>query len=282
MHYIFIGSTGNVGSSLLREFDKAGMSYSTLTRREIEDDTFEWVPRATALSTSCVIVNCVAFMSVDLCQQNQKTSELVNLVFAQNLALKLKNSANAKLVHLSTDFVFSGMNRSTPYTNDEKTNPINVYGVHKADSEKVVREILGNRVRVIRISSFVGRSARATTFLDKIEMAIKRKENIEIVDDLTISISTAGLLASQIARCFQSDQQIQHAVHSGQTSWFELAQEYARINSIDFSLFPISVDSLQLPAPRPRYSVLSPSPVFSGSINTNWKDGLRSTYSDMT
>lgn len=277
-HYIVIGSTGNVGSSLLKEFKKAKITFSTLTRHEIDDKTFDWVDRVATLSNKCVIINCVAFMSVDLCEQHPRKSENINLFFAEMLASKIKKFPNIKLVHLSTDFVFNGRNRSVPYENHEETSPINLYGVHKAASENAVKEILGKRVRVIRISSFVGRSTRATTFLDKLELAIKNNEVIKIVDDLTISISTAGLLASQIIQCFKSDELIQHAVHSGQTSWFELAQEYAKLKSLRYSFFPINIDSLSLPAPRPMYSVLSPSLLFSKSIVTNWQDGLRSTY----
>ena len=274
MKYAVLGPNGNVGSSLLREFKKRGIECLPIEREIISDHSMfrliEWSNR----NKPDFFINCIAYMSVDLCELNPESSEKTNAQFVETLARFVQTSTESRLIHLSSDFVFGGHDRSSPYLPNDSTNPVNIYGHHKVFAEKSVLSILGSRARVVRLSSFVGKSDKKMTFLDKIEKQSLTSKHVRVVDDLTISITTDRVLCDSILNTFACDDLIQHSTCSGQTNWFELAKEFVNVSGLDIDVVPIKTRNLNLPAVRPEYSVLNPTS-YPGIISVAWQESLR-------
>ena len=274
MKYAVLGPNGNVGSSLLREFKKRGIECLPIEREIISDHSMfrliEWSNR----NKPDFFINCIAYMSVDLCELNPESSEKTNAQFVETLARFVQTSTESRLIHLSSDFVFGGHDRSSPYLPNDSTNPVNIYGHHKVFAEKSVLSILGSRARVVRLSSFVGKSDKKMTFLDKIEKQSLTSKHVRVVDDLTISITTDRVLCDSILNTFACDELIQHSTCSGQTNWFELAKEFVNVSGLDIDVVPIKTRNLNLPAVRPEYSVLNPTS-YPGIISVAWQESLR-------
>ncbi len=273
MKYAVLGSTGNVGSSLLREFKKREIECLPIEREIVSDHSMfrliEWSNR----NKPDFFINCVAYMSVDLCELNPELSEKTNAHFVETLARFVQTATESRLIHLSSDFVFGGHDRSSPYLPYDATNPVNIYGHHKVFAENSVLSILGSQARVVRLSSFVGKSDKKMTFLDKIEKQSLTSNLVRVVDDLTISITTDKVLCDSILNTFASDDLIQHSTCSGQTNWFELAKEYVNISGLDIDVVPTKTRNLNLPAVRPEYSVLEPTN-YPGIVSASWQESL--------
>lgn len=281
MKYAVLGSNGNVGSALLREFKKRGIECLPIEREIISDPSMfrfiEWSNR----NKPDLFINCIAYMSVDLCELNPESSEKTNAQFVETLARFIQTSTESRLIHLSSDFVFGGHDRATPYLPNDPTNPVNIYGHHKVFAENSVLSILGSRARVVRLSSFVGKSDKKMTFLDKIEKQSLTSKRVRVVDDLTISITTDKVLCESILKAFTSEDLIQHATCYGQTNWFELAKEFVNVSGLEIDVVPIKTRNLNLPAVRPEYSVLNPTS-YPGIVSVAWQESLRDVYQRST
>jgi dTDP-4-dehydrorhamnose reductase len=277
MKYAILGSNGNVGSSILREFKRYGIECLQIERETISDQSmvslFEWCNE----NKPDYFINCIAYMSVDLCELNPELSEQTNAKFVDTLARFIQTSTESRLIHLSSDFVFGGHDKSTPYLPNDSTSPVNIYGHHKVLGENSVLSILGSRARVVRLSSFVGNSDKKMTFLDKIQKQSLASKELRVVDDLIISITTDRVLCQSVLDAFDSDDLIQHAACHGQTSWFDLAKEFVNLSGLDIDVVPIKTRSLNLPAVRPKYSVLNPTS-YSGKVSVSWQESLNDVY----
>ncbi len=274
MKFIVLGPTGNVGSSLIKQLAIIGAPHVAIKRNLIEDHTFDSLSKSIEVCENDVFVNCVAYMSADQCEINPLKSKETNVDFVEKLVFYIANFTNSKLIHLSTDFVFSGIHQNSPYLPSDNLRPLNTYGIHKAESEEIVLRYLGNRARIIRISSYVGNSIRQSTFLDKVESGFKSGHKLRITNDLTISVSSDLRLAQSINQAFSIEDLVQHSSYSGETSWSNLAHEFFKLMSYESNIVPIGIADLNLPAHRPIYSVLMPTSYPNESSIPTWKEGL--------
>jgi len=182
------------------------------------------------------------------------------------------------MIQISTDFVFDGQNVSTPYNPNAVTKPVNIYGVHKTNAEDRVISILSQRVRVVRISAFTGRTSSENTFVEKIWRQSLSTKTIKVIEDLRFSVSTSALLASDIQHVFSVNNLIQHSVNLNECSWYELAKEFLTIKNIPSKLLPVSAKSLNLAAIRPKYSVLQSTSFNKNKILLDWREAIQRAF----
>jgi dTDP-4-dehydrorhamnose reductase len=276
--FVILGSTGNVGSALDREFSEQNLSFRKVNRELLDGVNLQKFKKKFYGANNLTFINCVGFKPVDSCELEPEKSKYANYLFPIEIAEFIKNFTDSKMIQISTDFVFNGQNVSTPYNPNAVTKPVNIYGVHKANAEDRVISILSQRVRVVRISAFTGRTASQNTFVEKIWRQSLSTEIIKVIEDLRFSVSTSALLASDIQQVFSVNNLIQHSVNLNECSWYELAKEFFTAKSIHSKLVPVSVKSLNLAAIRPKYSVLESTSFNKNKILLDWKEAIQRAF----
>jgi dTDP-4-dehydrorhamnose reductase len=271
-NYLIFGSNGALGQNLTFRLSKRG-NVVAISRADLDVMNKQKLREFLSLHEDFIVINCIAFMPADKCETMPQESKSINLDFVRNLAEVISISRSQKLIHFSSDFIFDG-ETNFPYKEDGIPKPLNVYGYHKHESEKVVLEILGDRCRVLRISSLVASTTQKKTFIEKIIINGREQKELSLVSDLVISISTADLVALTIENAFRIQKEILHAVHVGQTSWHELAQCAFSFLGITTKTIPVVAATFGSPAKRPIYSALAPSVEVTDLDPRTWKEAL--------
>jgi dTDP-4-dehydrorhamnose reductase len=199
------------------------------------------------------IVHLAAYTDVDGCETAKSKAYSVNVQGTWAVVLGAKE-AETPLLHLSTDYVFDG-EKGSPYLEDDKTNPINYYGLTKVHSEQLVRSKLKDFF-IIRTSWLFGKSGK--NFVQTILNTAQEKDNIEVVNDQFGSPTYSVDLVQAIYKVIQSDHfGIYHITNSGVCSWFEFATEIIKQAALKNKVIPISSEQLQRGAKRPKFSALN-------------------------
>jgi dTDP-4-dehydrorhamnose reductase len=204
-----------------------------------------------------VIINCAAWTDVDGAETNELEASRVNGYGAENLALAAKN-CGAKLIHVSTDYVFSGEGK-TPWQVDDRINPQSVYGRTKADGEERALRTYPEHSTIVRTAwlySPWGKNFAKTMT----RLAINGDGVVRVVSDQIGQPTSAMDLAKQLVDFGLSNSPAgtYHGTNSGQGTWFEFAQEIFNLAGADTNrVVPVSSSEYPRPAKRPSYSVLS-------------------------
>ena len=232
-------------------------------------------------SKPAIVVNCAAYTNVDGAEVNVKNVRKINSLAPQVLAAACAMQ-DAFLIHISTDYVFDGETH-VPYTEDDETNPISVYGNSKLEGEEKIKTVFDNYL-IIRTSWMY--SEFGHNFVRTIMALAQEHESIEIVNDQFGSPTYARDLANTIIDIIIKSilnpkaylPGIYHYANQGSCSWYEFAQEILNIAGITkCQLIPVSTDQFPAVAKHPKYSVLDTSKVRSsfGIGIPNWRDSLR-------
>ncbi len=204
-----------------------------------------------------VVFHFAAWTDVDACESDPARATAVNTQGAWTVALGA-TEVNARMVYLSTDYVFDG-SKTSPYDERDKPNPLSVYGKSKLMGEKAVMRSCG-KFYIVRTSGMFGSYGR--NFVDTILVAARSQkaqngESLRVVHDQRFSPTYAADLCEplyELAR--QASPGIYHLTNSGQCSWFELAQAAIELVGLNCPVVPITARELGRPAPRPAFSVL--------------------------
>lgn len=240
-----------------------------------------------------LVIHTAAYTDVDSCELNKEKAEHVNALGTKNVALVCRET-DSTLFYISTDYVFDGQKKE-PYTEDDRLNPVNVYGRTKLAGENYIKEILKDYV-VIRSSWLFGR--HGSNFVEAILNKAGWKEGLiaadnkngcmelEVVNDQTGSPTYTKDLAGAIKELtdrplVEAESKIYHIANSGVCSWYDLACkaiECAGIKGVKVK--PISTAKLNppRPAPRPEMSALDNSRYnkLTGRLLRPWSEALKS------
>ncbi|MDM7917443.1 MAG: dTDP-4-dehydrorhamnose reductase, partial [Candidatus Eisenbacteria bacterium] len=220
-----------------------------------------------------VVLHLAAETRVDWCEEHAEEAFRVNTA-GTALVARAAEARGARLVFVSTDYVFDGAARS-PYSEDHATRALNVYGRSKEEAEKAVASTAGDRL-IVRSSGLYG--AGGKNFVDTIRAKAHRGERLAVVDDQVQSPTWVGDLAPALVRAALSGAQgILHlASDGGGCSWFDFAREILAQIGSRIACDPIPASRAGRPAPRPAYSVLDVSRARDTlSIRMpHWRDGL--------
>jgi dTDP-4-dehydrorhamnose reductase len=226
-----------------------------------------------------VIVNCAAWTDVDGAEAHEEEAFRVNAIGAENIALAAKE-CGAKLIHISTDYVFSGK-ASIPWKVDDKRDPQTAYGRTKLAGEKKVLSIYSENTLLIRTAWLY--SPWKKNFLKTVlQLSKKNTERISMVNDQIGQPTSAVDLAVKIIELVESPNKmgIFHGTNTGEASWFDFAAEILRLNNESTTrLIPISTSDFKSIANRPVYSVLDQTNWHDSGIKPmrDWKAALGST-----
>ena len=279
MRALVFGGTGIVGRALVREGRRRGWSTLGLSHGQGEITDGRRVNDACAAFRPDLIVNCAAFTQVDLCESEPGRALAVNGVAVGNLA-RAAESTGARLVHLSTDYVFDGA-ATAPYREDHPTGPRSSYGRSKLEGE--LQALSSDRALVVRTSWIFG--AGGANFVDTIAGRILGgQRSFRVVCDQLGAPTWAPFLARAVADLGEwGTTGVVHYQNRPAVSWYGFAQEIARRLDPEVEVTPIPTDEAPRPAPRPNYSVLAVERFeeIAGRSVESWQRGLESHLGPM-
>ena len=217
------------------------------------------------------IVLAAAYTDVDGCESNSGLAFAVNRDGAINVASACK-AAGAKLLFISSDYVFDGT-KNVPYETGDQRNPQSVYGRTKAEAELRLLEILPDCC-ILRTSWLYGVGGKC--FPDTILKLAATRPALDVVNDQRGSPTyTVDLARVILALCAKNAHGIVHASNGGNCTWFDFAREIIKSAGLKTEVRPVSSAQMARPAPRPAYSVLSATSLHRYGIEMpEWKNAL--------
>jgi dTDP-4-dehydrorhamnose reductase len=273
------GAKGQLGNELHRASENyPGMQFHHTDIEELDITDAQAVKAFLAQNPVQFIVNCAAYTAVDRAEEDPENAMQLN---ARAVAILAEAAAgmNIQLMHISTDYVFSGEN-NRPYKTDDPVNPQTVYGKTKLEGENALsRAGTGIIIRTSWLYSVFGNN-----FVKTILRLSREKETLRVVFDQTGSPTNARDLAMAILDMItveakhgrQPRYDVYHFANEGICSWFEFAREIISLSGNTCEVEPVTSDNYPTAAVRPRYSVLDRSRILAdyGFKIPHWKDSL--------
>lgn len=247
----------------------------------VRDTVEEWarVVRSDSPVHRLVVINPAAYTAVDKAEEDEELAYAVNAAAPSLLAVAC-GSVGARLIQLSTDYVFPG-DGTRPYEPSDPTGPRSAYGRTKLAGEQAVRELLPDAHWIVRTAWLYG--AGGPNFVKTMAALEKTKDTVSVVDDQVGSPTWAGDLARGLLALARSEAAAgtYHGTNQGSVSWYGFTQAiFEELGADPARVLPTDSSSFVRPAPRPAYSVLSPAawdnaglPPFPG-----WREALAEAF----
>ena len=198
-----------------------------------------------------VIINCAAHTNVDKCEEQWDLAYKINAIGPRNLSIAARETG-AKLIHVSTDYVFEG-NGTRPYTEFDTPNPVSAYGKTKYEGEKFVKDF-ADRYFILRTAWLYG---DGKNFAKTMLRLSETNELVKVVGDQFGTPTSAYELAKGIdSLLFTDNYGLFHATCEGSCNWAEFAAEIFRLAGKDTKVQAITTAEYGAPANRPAHSVL--------------------------
>jgi dTDP-4-dehydrorhamnose reductase len=247
---LITGAGGQLGRELLDVFP--GHEVVGLTHAELDITDAPAVGSGLRAAAPDVVVHAAAWTAVDLCQDDPQRAEAVNARATRHV-VDAARAIGARVVYLSTDYVFDGT-KPTPYVEDDETNPLSVYGRTKLAGERAVADLAGSAI--VRTSWVSGR--HGANMVKTILRLAAEHPRLAFVDDQRGHPTFADDLASMIATLVEGEHAgTFHVTNQGATTWYGFAQAVLEAAGDDPSrVDPITTAELPRPAPRPASSLL--------------------------
>ena len=249
---LITGCSGMLGSALTKmlapEYEIIGIDIDTA---DITNKT-QIITKITSINPD-TIIHAAAYAQVDNCENDKEQAFAVNATGSENVAIAAK-LCQAKMIYISTDYVFDGK-KTTPYLEEDITNPINIYGKSKLEGEKRIQAACKNHL-IIRTAWLYGPNGKnfVTTIL---KLADQQKE-IKVVNDQTgcptLTLDLAAAIKSILTKDIRGTLNI---TNSGSCTWYELAKKILELKNKTVNVIPIDSNQLNYTAPRPTYTVLN-------------------------
>jgi len=279
---LIIGADGQLGSSFARRLGTQAISW---TRAELDLARFDLLADAAKRGLDelpkhpATVINCAAYTKVDLAEKEPELCRAINNDAVRVLA-HVCNERGLRLVHFSTDYVFSGADgRETPFRETDDTSPKGVYARTKLDGEAAAAECVQHLI--IRTCGLYGRLNKAGhgNFVETILRLARQKPELRIVNDQHCTPSAVEDIVSGTLALLEAKQQARglfHVVNRGATTWYDLARELLKLENLATPIIPITTAEFNAPAPRPRYSVLDSSKFeeTTGTTLPTWQAAL--------
>ncbi|HEX7290436.1 MAG TPA: dTDP-4-dehydrorhamnose reductase [Conexibacter sp.] len=277
MRLLVTGAGGMLGRDVVRAAREAGDEVVALARAELDVTDADAVAAAVASARPDAVVNCAAWTDVDGAEADPAGAHAVNADALGHLA-RATAAAGARLVHVSTDYVFDGERApdAPAYVESDPTGPRSVYGASKLAGERAIAAVDGLSHAIVRSSWLfgVGGGNFAATML---ALAAERDEVTVVDDQIGCPTATAHLAPAllQLARTPDAHG-VFHVAGAGRCSWRDFAVEIFRQADTGTRALPCTTAEMPRPAPRPAFSALiSERP--QAPVLPPWQEGL-ATY----
>ncbi len=273
MKVLVTGANGQLGYDVVKELQKQNIECCGATRQDFDIVDFEATEKFITNYMPDAVIHCAAYTAVDKAEDEQGLCYLVNASATENIA-EICKKINAKMLYISTDYVFDGTKDSF-YEVDDKPNPINVYGKTKLLGEQAVQKIL-NKYFIVRISWAFGE--HGNNFVKTMLRLGKERKEINVVADQYGSPTYTADLAPLLVEMIKTDKYgVYHATNEGVCTWAEFAEEIFKIAGMNVKVNHITTAEYPTRAIRPKNSRLSKEslkdkifftlPVYSDAVN---------------
>jgi dTDP-4-dehydrorhamnose reductase len=289
---LVVGATGQLGNDLLDAVRGGKDVFARpLSRKDmdvtdafgVQDMVAGWaqILRTDDREHDLVVVNATAYTAVDAAETDEETAYAVNAAGPALLATACAK-VGARLIHVSTDYVFPG-DATTPYDVDDPTGPKSAYGRTKLAGEQAVREILPDASYVVRTAWLYG--ATGQNFVKTMARLEREKDTVSVVDDQRGSPTWSRDVAAGLLCLAGSDAPpgIYHATNRGETTWHGFTQAiFEELGADPERVLPTTSEAFPRPAPRPAYSVLSPRAWDEAGLPPlqHWRSALAEAFRD--
>jgi dTDP-4-dehydrorhamnose reductase len=283
MRILITGKNGQLGKSIKKVVSqyKQGNEFIFVGRNELDLSDERDINTYFISHNFDVIINCAAYTAVDRAESEFNLADKINRIAVKQLAA-IANNQGAKLIHISTDFIFDGKS-DKPYIESDNTNPVNNYGKTKLAGESELIKIMPNNAVIIR-TGWVYSEFR-NNFVDTMLRLSISRDNLKVINDQIGSPTYAGDLALAIVDIIYSGKllidtfptQIYHYTNLGQCSWYEFAQAIFSCSDISCDVSPIPTEEYPLPAKRPKFTVLNKDKIIK-TFNLDipkWEESLK-------
>lgn len=226
-----------------------------------------------------VVINCAAFTNVDECESNEELAFRVNSIGPRNLAIVCKE-IGAKLVQVSTDYVFSGGGHR-PLAEYDLTTPISVYGKTKLLGEKYVQQFC-DKYFIVRTAWLYGHAGN--NFVYKIIRLGKEKDSINVVNDQMGNPTNANDLVYHILKLIQTEEYgIYHCTGNGECTWYDFAKIIIKLSGSKCEVKPCTSEEYKTLAKRPEYSSMKNMALKNtiGDEMREWSEAIKSFINNL-
>ncbi|MDY3002808.1 MAG: dTDP-4-dehydrorhamnose reductase [Romboutsia timonensis] len=267
------GSTGQLGSDVVKELLKRGYSTLSPNRSEFnlcsEDSIRNYI-----LNSNCeAIVHCAAYTQVDKAEDEKDLCIKINATATKHI-VKCAKILDIPMIYISTDYVFDGT-KDGEYTENDETNPINIYGESKLAGEKYVQEIL-DKYYIVRTSWVFNINGK--NFIETMLRLSKANNQLSIVNDQIGSPTYTKDLSRLLVDMLETSKYgLYHATNEGYCSWYEFADTIFKLANINIDIKAINSNEYASRAKRPLNSKLSKDKLIEYGFKplSHWKDALK-------
>ena len=267
------GSTGQLGSDVVKELLKRGYSTLSPNRSELnlcsEDSIRNYI-----LNSNCeAIVHCAAYTQVDKAEDEKDLCIKINATATKHI-VKCAKILDIPMIYISTDYVFDGT-KDGKYTENDETNPINIYGESKLAGEKYVQEIL-DKYYIVRTSWVFNINGK--NFIETMLRLSKTNNQLSIVNDQIGSPTYTRDLSRLLVDMLETNKYgLYHATNEGYCSWYEFANTIFKLANINIDIKAINSNEYASRAKRPLNSKLSKDKLIEYGFKPlpHWEDALK-------
>jgi len=277
MRVVLIGANGQLGTDMKRVFQDAGDTVFPYVHAQLDVCSEARIAEVLAETKPDLVLNTAAYHRVEECEKKSELAFQVNGTAAMNLAIACQK-AGATLVHFSTDYVFGGYDRNTPYEETDRPAPLNVYGASKVLGEYLIPDYTDRYfvLRVCGLYGVAGSSGKGGNFVETMLKKGLAGDAIRVVDDQVLTPTYTVDLAEAVRKLVLTRKfGLYHLSSEGECSWYEFTRHIFASAGIEAKLSPVKSTEFASPVKRPSYSVLSKAKVRALGVSLpSWKDAL--------
>lgn len=272
MKVLVTGTKGQLGFDVCNELTRRGIENQGIDRDECDITNKQAVLDYIYNYAPDVVVHCAAYTAVDRAESEEHVCRRVNRDGTEYIALACK-TINAKMVYISTDYVFDGKGDKF-FEVDDETGPLNMYGLTKLEGEEQVRKIL-EKYFIVRISWVFG--VNGNNFINTMLRLSGGNKELKIVSDQIGSPTFTYDLAPLICDMIETEKYgIYHATNEGECSWAEFAEHIFKVAGQNVLVHHITTEEYPTKAVRPKNSRLSKKSLDEAGFRRlpDWKDAV--------
>lgn len=274
MNILVTGRDGQLGSELHQLAKTSEHNFIFVGSKDGDITDLEMMRNLMVSNSIEAVINCAAYTAVDKAESEKELAFKVNADGVKNLT-GLCEQYSARLIHISTDYVFPG-NGTSPYQPNDPVAPLGVYGASKLAGETALLESAAKGL-IIRTSWVY--STFGNNFVKTMMRLGKEREQLNVVNDQQGCPTYAKDLAATCLLLLDKEwtkTQVYHFSNSGNITWFDFATEIMRLTKSACEVRPVPSSEFPTPAKRPAYSVMDTSNLHKdfGITPRNWKEAL--------
>ena len=272
MKVLVTGTKGQLGFDVCNELTRRGIENQGIDRDECDITNKQAVLDYIYNYAPDVVVHCAAYTAVDRAESEEYVCRRVNRDGTEYIALACK-TINAKMVYISTDYVFNGEGDKF-FEVDDETGPLNMYGLTKLEGEEQVRKIL-EKYFIVRISWVFG--VNGNNFINTMLRLASGNKELQIVADQIGSPTFTYDLAPLICDMIETEKYgTYHATNEGECSWAEFAEHIFKVAGQNVLVHHITTEEYPTKAVRPKNSRLSKKSLDEAGFKRlpDWKDAV--------